>query len=62
MYEDRAIYLRALVGEDIDRAIAHFDGGESDPNRDGFGPAEVLIDLLTRLERYEDALKPFDAI
>jgi hypothetical protein len=61
VYEDRGIYLRALAGEDVDRAIAHFDekAAKADPNRDGTRPAEVLIELLTRLERHQDALNAF---
>ncbi len=60
-YEDRGIYLRALAGEDVDRAIAHFaakaDG--CDPDRDGFRPAEVLVELLTRLGRHDEAIRSF---
>jgi tetratricopeptide (TPR) repeat protein len=61
VYEDRGIYLKALAGEDAERAIQHFDekAARCDPNRDGSAPAEVLIELLTRLGRHEDALKAF---
>jgi len=61
VYEDRGIYLRALAGENPERAIKHFDekAAKSDPNRDGSAPAEVLIELLTRLGRHEDALTAF---
>jgi hypothetical protein len=60
-YADRRIYLEALVGEDVDRAIRHFDekAAGSDRDRDGYRPAEVLVELLTRLERYDDAIKAF---
>jgi hypothetical protein len=60
-YDDRRIYLEALAGEDIDRAVKHFDdkAASSDVNRDGYRPAEVLVELLIRLERYDDAIKAF---
>ena len=61
VYEDRAIYLRALAGEEVDRAVKHFKdkAARSDPDRDGSRPAEVLVQLLLRLERYDDAIKAF---
>ena len=61
VYEDRGVYLRALLGEDVDRAIKHFDekAAGSDPDRDGSRPAEVLVELLIRLGRYDDAIKAF---
>src|SRR5204862_139202 len=58
-YDDYAIYLRALLGEDVDRAIEHFSskvGDFSSPLRDT-APAEVLIELLTRLGRYDEAIQ-----
>ena len=55
------IYLEALLGEDVDRAVRHFDekAAGSDPDRDGYRPAEVLVELLIRLERYDDAINAF---
>jgi len=60
-YEDRRIYLEALLGKDVDRAVKHFDekAAASDANRDGYRPAEVLVELLTRVERYDDAVSAF---
>ena len=60
-YEDRGIYLKALLGEDVDRAVRHFEtkAARSDPDRDGRRPAEVLVQLLVQLERYDDALNAF---
>jgi hypothetical protein len=60
-YDDRRIYLEALVGTDVDRAVRHFDekAAASDPDRDGYRPAEVLVELLIRLERYHDAINAF---
>jgi hypothetical protein len=61
VYEDRAIYLRALVGEDVERAVTHFDekAARFGPERYGSRPAEVLIELLIRLERYDEAINAF---
>jgi hypothetical protein len=61
VYEDRGVYLRALLGEDVEQAIKHFDdkAAASDPDRDGTRPAEVLVELLIRLARYDDAIKVF---
>lgn len=58
-YKDHGIYLRALIGEDVDLAVRHFEekAAGSDPDRDGSRPAEVLVELLIRLARYDDALK-----
>jgi hypothetical protein len=50
---DCAVYLRALIGEGTDGAIAHFRSKvvHADPR-----PAEVLVALLVRLERYAEAI------
>jgi len=59
-YDDRRIYLEALVGSDVDRAIRHFeDKAARAVDRDGYRPAEVLVELLIRLERYDDAIQAF---
>ena len=60
-YDDRRIYLEALVGTDVDRAVRHFDekAAASDPDRDGYRPAEVLVELLIRVERHDDAINAF---
>src|SRR6266536_6187273 len=56
-YTDHAVYLRALLGDDVDAAIAHFREKacaaqvSGDPT-----PAEVLIDLLVRLDRNQEAI------
>jgi hypothetical protein len=56
-YADHAIYLRALLGESVDQAVAHFrkKAAETDP-RDTT-PVEVLIELLVRLRRYAEAIQ-----
>jgi hypothetical protein len=60
-YTDHGIYLRALAGEDVDRAVAHFEqkAASADPDRDGTRPAQVLVELLIRLSRYDDAIHAF---
>jgi hypothetical protein len=60
-YTDHGVYLRALMGEDVDRAVSHFEqkAAASDPDRDGSRPAQVLVELLIRLSRYDDAIKAF---
>src|SRR5918994_1677799 len=60
-YNDHGIYLRALMGEDVDLAVRHFEekAAASDPDRDGSRPAELLVELLVRLSRYDDAITAF---
>jgi hypothetical protein len=57
-YIDHRMYLRALRGEDADQAVAHFKAKvESyDVNETGSGPAQILVGLLARLDRYSEAI------
>jgi hypothetical protein len=58
-YEDHAIYLRALLGQDVEGAIAHFRAKLPAPDSDGPGdtlPAQILVRLLVRLGRLEPAI------
>ena len=57
-YRDHEIYLRALLGEDADAAVAHFRQKveQSDPHQTGSVPAQVLVELLARLGRYQEAI------
>jgi hypothetical protein len=52
-FADYAVYLRALAGENAGEAIAHFRSktAPGDPR-----PAEALVTLLVRLERYAEAI------
>lgn len=52
VYRDHAMYLRALAGQDVDAAIAHFRNKLS-----GSGPAQVLVGLLARLGRFQEAIE-----
>lgn len=63
-YIDHAVYLRALLGLDVDAAIAHFqaklpppgdDSSTGDPLGDTL-PAQVLVRLLVRLNRIDQAI------
>ena len=58
-YGDHAVYLRALLGEETDQAIAHFRNKvtEAGADRRDSGPEEVLIELLARLGRYAEAIQ-----
>jgi hypothetical protein len=58
VYTDHAVYLRALLGEKVDEAVAHFRRKvlESDPEQVGSGPAQVLVTLLVRLDRLREAI------
>jgi hypothetical protein len=57
-YADYGVYLSALAGDHVDDAIAHFRSKveNGDPENDGTFPAEVLVNLLLRLERPAEAL------
>jgi|ERR1051326_5029396 hypothetical protein len=57
-YIDHAVYLRALLGENVEAAIAHFHGKACTAEESGDPtPAEVLIDLLVRLDRNQEAIR-----
>jgi hypothetical protein len=57
-YNDHAIYLRALLGRDIDAAVAHFRNKVAPRDGDAAttGPVQILVMLLVRLKRYRDAV------
>jgi hypothetical protein len=57
-YIDHGIYLRALRGDDVDGAVAHFRAKVEgyDMTETGSGPAQMLVGLLARLERYSEAI------
>jgi hypothetical protein len=57
IYRDYAIYLRALLGDDLDGAIAHFKDktlAQDDPMR-AIQSAQVLVGMLVRHQRYPEA-------
>ncbi len=58
VYEDYGVYLNALMGKNVDQAIAHFRKKleEGEPSELDSGPAQVLVGLLTRLGHYHEAV------
>lgn len=59
-FEDHAVYIAALLGQDVEVALAHFrqklDGPDPDrPERSL--PAQVLVGLLVRLGRLDQAIE-----
>jgi len=59
IYRDHAIYLHALLGEDLDSAIDYFRSkiiGQEDPMA-AIRSAHVLVGLLVRHERYREAVQ-----
>jgi hypothetical protein len=60
-YEDHAFYLNAMLGSDIDAALDHFRRKLPQPNPEGESDgdtraAEVLVRLLARLGRLDEAI------
>jgi hypothetical protein len=60
LYDDHAIYLGALIGRNVDAALAHFraklPANQSETEGDTV-PAQVLVRLLCRLERLDEAIE-----
>lgn len=58
-YLDYAFYLRALLGREVDRTVAHFRGKlPRQGGEDGdFNAAQVLVGLLARIQRYPEAVE-----
>jgi hypothetical protein len=60
-FEDHGAYLRALLGQDADAAVARFRAKLGPPGDDGPEgtdtlPAQVLVGLLLRLARLDEAI------
>src|SRR5207248_3990427 len=58
-YQDYGVYLDILAGVNVEAGLAHFRDKleRSNPEEDGTGPAEVLVNLLLKLERPREALE-----
>ena len=58
IFEDYEIYLRAVLGDDIERAVNHFRGkiDSSDPYEVGTAPAQTLVKIFAQLNRFDDAI------
>ena len=50
-------YAQALLGVDVDEHIAHFRKKAMETEAAGNWPAQILVNLLVRLERYREALE-----
>lgn len=57
-YTDYGIYLDIVAGRKVEEGLAHFrqKAEQADPDSVGTYPAEVLVNLLVRLERLPEAL------
>lgn len=58
-YLDHGLFFSALLGEQVDEAIAHFQSKTETVDPDQFGPVadETLVDLLARVGRTDEALE-----
>ena len=58
-YPSHALYFQALLGENVDEAMAYFQeqANALDPYEHGTGAMEVYIDLLSRVGRFEEAIE-----
>jgi hypothetical protein len=56
IYADYGAYLDALLGANVDEAVAHFRAKAAGGDEAAVAAAQVLVGLLARLERYADAI------
>lgn len=58
IYPSNAFYLGALLGENVDEAVAYFRNkvAELDPNEHGSQPIEAFVQLLDRVNRPDEAI------
>ncbi len=58
IYPDHALYFQALLGENVDQALAHFKQKAIDVPRNQWGTlaVEIYIDLLHRIGRIDEAI------
>jgi len=59
IYLNHALFFQALLGENVEEALSHFQERAENVSRDEFGTAavEVLVDLLARVGRYGEAIE-----
>ncbi len=58
-FEDHCVFLRALLGTDVDAAISHFRKkveAVADDDLESSMPAQVLVNLLVRLGKLDEAI------
>lgn len=60
-YRDYAIYLKVLLGRDVEEGIEHFraKAEAADPENVGTYPAQVLVTLLDRIGRTREAIAAY---
>lgn len=60
-YRDCGLYLSALCGQEVEKAVEHFRGKIDPDDRTGSAPycAQLLVNLLHRLGRHAEALEAF---
>jgi hypothetical protein len=60
-YADYGRYVKAVLRQGQDEHLRHFreKAAGADPDTAGSAPAQLLVGLLARLERYEEALDAF---
>jgi hypothetical protein len=58
-YPSNALWYQALLGENVDEAIAYFESKAKllDPQYNGTAAIETYLELLTRLGRHQQALE-----
>jgi hypothetical protein len=63
-YVDCGTYLKAIAGREVEEAIRHFRGKIVPDDPQGANPycAQVLVDLLVRLGRHEEAVRAFEEL
>jgi hypothetical protein len=59
IFDDHRVYLRALLGQDVENAIRHFqaklDPAQADDPEASL-PAQVFVDLLVKLGKIDEAI------
>ena len=62
LYADNAIYLRALMGEQVDDCIAHFEAKAASYDYEQMGtyPAQIVVRMLVRLGRLPQAVETYE--
>ena len=62
LYEDYGVYLRCLVGENVDEGVRYFREKVAGyhPDEIGSAPGQVVVKLLVRLGRFAEAIEAFD--
>lgn len=58
-YADYEVYLSVLAGDDVEQGLGHFrqKAADADPEEIGTYPAEVLVNLLLKVDRGREAVE-----